>query len=161
MKSEVLLVKFDPANLHFTSAKAYASTKQGFYDEAVSYSRITDLFDHPKRSCQRSAIWVPQVMERSQIVPGTKLKFRDLWLISRCGSGGGRSVLTFPAQISLRSHWSGQRLPSRPWFFEESHYSATNLGICWRKLNHFHGHIDWPSFRSFRSLKLCRKRLLS
>ncbi len=129
--------------------------------QAVSYCRITDLFDHPKHRHQRSAIRVPQVMDGSQIVPSTKLKFRDLWRISSRGSGGGRSASTFPAQISLQSHWSGQRLPSRPWFFEESHYSATNPGICWRNLGHFHGHVDWPSFRSFRSPKLCRERLLS
>jgi hypothetical protein len=45
--------------------------------------RITDLFDHPKRRRQRSAIRSTSLMDGSQIVPGTKLKFRDLWRISR------------------------------------------------------------------------------
>jgi hypothetical protein len=61
--------------------------------KAVSYRRITDLFDHPKRRRQRSAIRVLQVqlqvcrkfVDGSQIA-GTKLKFRDLWRISRRGS---------------------------------------------------------------------------
>ncbi len=128
--------------------------------EAVSYRRITNLFDHPKRRRQRSAIRVPQVMDGSQIVTGTDLKYRSVADFPH-RSGGGRSESTFPAQISLRLHRSSRRLPSRQWFFEESYYSATNLGICSRKLRHFHGHVDWPAFRSFRKPKQCRERLLS
>jgi len=51
MKSEVLPVKFDPANLHFTSAKAYASTKQVFYDDRPRKTGSVN-FAYFLKSCQ-------------------------------------------------------------------------------------------------------------
>jgi hypothetical protein len=51
MKSEVLPVKFDPANLHFTSAKAYASTKQVFYDDRPRKTSSVN-FAYFLKSCQ-------------------------------------------------------------------------------------------------------------
>jgi hypothetical protein len=49
MKSEVLPVKFDPANLHFTSARAYASTKQVLYMK-IERGRWMFYDDRPRKT---------------------------------------------------------------------------------------------------------------